>query len=54
MTVIMGYLTQIEQLRLQGLDKWQYRTGVGRVQVNLETGKMYFVDDETSQIMAVN
>ena len=55
MTMIMGYLPQIEQLRLQGLDTWWYTIGVGRVQVDLETGKMfYFVFSREPQIIAVN
>lgn len=32
MTIIMGYLPQLEQLKLHGLDTWWYDIGVGRVQ----------------------
>ena len=55
MTIILGYLPRIEQLQLQGLDKWWYSTGVGRVQVHLILEKMFFFVDQTSvKIMAVN
>ena len=54
MMIVMQYLPRIEQLSLQGLDKWQYTIGVSRVQVRLETGKMfYFYISGKSQIMAV-
>ena len=33
MIMIMGYLPQIEQLRLQSLDSWWYTIGVGQEQV---------------------
>ena len=36
MTIIMGYMPRLEQLNMQGLDKWWYVTGVGRVQVSLD------------------
>ena len=36
MTMIMGYLPRLEQLKMQGLDKWWYVIGVGRVQVRLD------------------
>ena len=36
MTMVMGYLPRLQQLQMQGLDKWWYVTGVGRVQVSLE------------------
>ena len=41
MRMIMGYLPQIEQLRLQCLDQWWYDTGVARVQVHFRPTKMY-------------
>ena len=42
MTMVMGYLPWLEQLKMQGLDKWWYVTGVGRVQVRLELQKMVY------------
>ena len=36
MIMVMGYLPWLEQLTMQGLDKWWYATGVGRVQVRLD------------------
>ena len=53
MTMIMGYLFRMEQLKLQGLDMWWYITGVGRVQVRLETLKMIYFADNDRQIIAV-
>ena len=44
MTMVMEYLPWLEQLKMQGLDKWWYVTGVGRVQMSLEKPKMlYFI-----------
>ena len=54
MAMIMGVLPRIEQLRLQGLDKWWYTIGVSRVQVSLEAEKMfYFYITGATQIIAV-
>ena len=54
--MVMGYLPRLEQLKMQGLDKWWYVTGVGRVQVRLDLQKMvYFAHpDGGSFIMAVS
>ena len=55
MIMIMGYLPQIEQLKLQGLDSWWYTIGVGRVQVFLEgPEQFYLVYGGGTQIMAVS
>ena len=54
MTLIMGYLPRIEQLRLQRLDRWWYVTGVGRVQVSLAKAKMFYFVDGKPQILAVS
>lgn len=54
MTMVMGYLPQIEQIYLQGLDTWWYETGVGRVQMQLEWYKNYFFENEYDQIMAIS
>ena len=43
MTMIMWFLPRLEQLKMQGLDKWWYVIGVGRVQVSLETQKMVYI-----------
>ena len=42
MTMVMRCLPLLEQLKMQGLDKWQYVTGVSRVQVRLEMQKMCY------------
>ena len=53
MTMVMGYLPPIEQLKLHGLNKWWYRTGVGRVQMSIELKKFFFFVDYEPQIIAV-
>ena len=49
MTMVMGYLPRIEQLRLHGLSKWWYNIGVGRVQKRIRVVLLprlfYFVDE---------
>ena len=55
MIMIMGFLPEIEQLRLQGLDTWWYTIGVGRVQVFLKRQEMfYFALRDKPLIMAVS
>ena len=55
MTMIMGYLPRMKQLRLQGLDTWWYIIGVARVQMRLEVGKIfYFSSDTKPQVMAMD
>lgn len=54
MTMIMGYLPRLEQLRLQGLDIWWRDTGVGRVQWYFELPRISIYSDmKTRQITAV-
>ena len=52
----MGYLPRLEQLKMQGLDKWWYVTGVGRVQVSLDLQKMFYFTYEAGRscIMAIS
>lgn len=55
MTMIMAYLPQIEQLKLQSLDTWWYCTGVGRVQVQLcLRPRMFYFTNERTYIQAVS
>ena len=54
MTSIMGYLSRYEQLKLQGLDKWWYEIGAGRVQVRFETTNLYFLTSSNEpKILAI-
>ena len=55
MTMIMGYLPQIEQVWLQGLDTWWYDKGVKRVQWSfvLPEPELY-LDNGEGQIIAVS
>ena len=45
MATVMGYLPLIEQLELQGLDKWWYVIGVSRVLWLFDLPKMTFIVD---------
>ena len=45
MTMIMEYLSRLEQLKLQGLDTWWYDKGVKRVQWRFIFPKMFFFAD---------
>ena len=40
--MVMEYLPWLEQLKMQGLDKWWYVIGVARVQVSLDLPKMVY------------
>ena len=35
MATVMSYMAQLEQTKLQALNKWAYRVAVGRVQVSI-------------------
>ena len=53
MIMVMGYLPQLEQTKLQGLDKWWYDIGVSRVQVFM-LAKFFYFAARGPQIMAVS
>ena len=36
MTVTTSFMTQLEQTQMQGINKWWYKKGVGRVQVKID------------------
>lgn len=40
--VVFSYLEQIETLRLQSVDRWFYRTAVGRVQTRVKVKPVEF------------
>ena len=45
MTETMQFLPPFERLSLQGLSKWMYEIGVGRVQTRITFKKMFFFND---------
>ena len=45
MTETLNFLSEIEQLQLQALSKWWYKTGVGRVQTVICLDKVFFFVD---------
>ena len=47
MTAVMGYLSQVERVEMQILNRWWYDRGVARIQVRLSlTAPIYFLSND--------
>ena len=47
MTITLSYLTQLEQVNLQGLNRWWYSVGVQRIQARISLRiPVYFLQSE--------
>ena len=45
MTVTTSFLTQSEQTKMQGTNRWWYDRGLGRVEFSIQLPKMFYFTD---------
>ena len=45
MAETMDFLEPIDQLKLQGINRWWYDRGLGRVQFSIQLPKMFYFTD---------